>query len=128
GHFRKRRRSYRARGYHADATSGMTVNVGDRIVTGGNGRIAITLTDSSKLELDASSTLVIDDQVFTANSRRTKLSLVQGMVHSFVSYASAPTPNFEVHTPNAVASARDPIRHRNGRQSTSRIQGLPPLH
>ncbi len=88
------------------ATSSMTVDVGDRIVTGANGRIAITLTDSSKLELDASSTLVIDDQVFTASSRRTKLSLFAGMVHSFVSYAAAPTPNFEVHTPNAVASAR----------------------
>ena len=40
------------------------------------------------------------------NTRNTKLSLFSGLVRSFVSYSSSPTPNFEVHTPNAVASAR----------------------
>jgi ferric-dicitrate binding protein FerR (iron transport regulator) len=88
------------------ATQGMTVNVGDRIVTGANGRITITLTDNSKLELDASTTLVIDAHAVSPTARTTKLSLFSGLVHSFVSYASAPAPNFEVHTPNAVASAR----------------------
>jgi hypothetical protein len=88
------------------ATPGMAVDVGDRVVTAANSRVTITLTDNSKLELDESTSLVIDNQAVTANSRNTKLSLFSGLVRSFVSYTSSPTPNFEVHTPNAVASAR----------------------
>ncbi len=88
------------------ATPGMTIDVGDRIITAANSRGTITLTDNSKLELDESSTLAIDQQMVSAGSRNTKLSLFGGLVRSFVSYSSSPKPNFEVHTPNAVASAR----------------------
>jgi FecR protein len=88
------------------ATVGMALDAGDRVVTASNSRVTITLTDNSKLELDESTSLVIDQQMVTANSRNTKLSLFSGLVRSFVSYTSSPTPNFEVHTPNAVASAR----------------------
>jgi hypothetical protein len=88
------------------ATPGTAVDVGDRIVSGPNSRATITLSDNSKLELDESTSLVIDQQMVAANSRNTKLSLFSGLVRSFVSYTSSPTPNFEVHTPNAVASAR----------------------
>ena len=88
------------------ATPGTALDVGDRLVTGPSSRVTITLTDNSKLELDESTSLVIDQQMVGANSRNTKLSLFSGLVRSFVSYTSAPTPNFEVHTPNAVASAR----------------------
>jgi hypothetical protein len=88
------------------ATPSMALNVGDRIVTGANSRATITLTDNSKLEVDESTSMVIDQQMVGANSRNTKLSLFSGLVRSFVSYTSSPTPNFEVHTPNAVASAR----------------------
>jgi hypothetical protein len=88
------------------ATPGMALDVGDRVVTGANSRVTITLTDNSKLELDESTSMVIDQQMVTASSRNTKLSLFSGLVRSFVSYSSSPTPNFEVHTPNAVASAR----------------------
>ena len=88
------------------ATPGTAVDVGDRIVSGPNSRATITLTDNSKLELDESSSLAIDQQMVGTNTRNTKLSLFSGLVRSFVSYTSSPTPNFEVHTPNAVASAR----------------------
>jgi FecR protein len=88
------------------AAAGTAVDVGDRLVTDANSRATITLTDNSKLELDESSSLVIDQQMVGANTRNTKLSLFSGVVRSFVSYTSSPTPNFEVHTPNAVASAR----------------------
>jgi hypothetical protein len=88
------------------ATQGMAVDVNDRIVTGPNSRVTITLTDNSRIELDESTSLVIDQQMVTANSRNTKMSLFSGLVRSFVSYSSSPTPNFAVHTPNAVASAR----------------------
>jgi ferric-dicitrate binding protein FerR (iron transport regulator) len=88
------------------ATPGMALDVGDRIVTDANSRVTITLTDNSKLELDESTSLVIDQQMVGATLRNTKLSLFGGVVRSFVSFTSSPTPNFEVHTPNAVASAR----------------------
>jgi ferric-dicitrate binding protein FerR (iron transport regulator) len=98
---------YRAPWNHpVPATPRMTVDVGDRVVTGANSRVTIKLTDNSKLELDESASQVIDNQAVTATSRNTKLSLFSGLVRSFVSYTSSPTPNFEVHTPNAVASAR----------------------
>ena len=102
-----------------------------------NSRVTITLTDNSKLELDESTSLVIDQQMVTANSRNTKLSLFSGLVRSFVSYSSSPTPNFEVHTPNAVASARgteydtstsDPAARHDERGRPQEIQGLPPIH
>jgi ferric-dicitrate binding protein FerR (iron transport regulator) len=88
------------------ATPGMALDVGDRVVTGASSRVTITLTDNSKLELDESTSLVIDQQMVGANARNTKLSLFTGVVRSFVPFTSSPTPNFEVHTPNAVASAR----------------------
>jgi hypothetical protein len=88
------------------ATPGMALNVGDRIVTGSNGRATVTLADNSRLEVAESTTLVIDQEMVSPGSRSTKLSLFSGLVRSFVSYTAAPTPNFEVHTPNAVASAR----------------------
>ncbi|HZO80894.1 MAG TPA: FecR family protein [Candidatus Binataceae bacterium] len=88
------------------ATQGMGLNVGDRIVTASNGRASVTLIDNSKLEVAESTTLVIDQEMVAPGTRNTKLSLFSGLVRSFVSYTAAPTPNFEVHTPNAVASAR----------------------
>ena len=88
------------------ATPGMPLDVRDRIVTGHNSRVTITLTDNSKLELDQDTSLVIDDQMATTKAHKTKLSLFSGLVRSFVSYTSSPGTNFDVHTPNAVASAR----------------------
>jgi len=87
------------------ATLGMALSVGDRVVTASNSRVTITLTDNSKLELDQSTSLVIDQQLVGANSRSTKLSLFSGLVRSLVSHTSG-TTNFQVNTPNAVASAR----------------------
>jgi len=87
------------------ATLAMGLTTGDRVVTASNSRITITLTDNSKLELDESTSVVIDQQLVTANSRTTKLSLFNGLLRSLVSHTSG-TTKFQVYTPNAVASAR----------------------
>jgi len=87
------------------ATVGMALIVGDRVVTASSSRVTITLTDNSKLELDESTSVVIDQQLVTASSRTTKLSLFNGLLRSLVSRTSG-TTNFQVFTPNAVASAR----------------------
>jgi hypothetical protein len=60
------------------ATPRMTVDVGDRVVTGANSRVTIKLTDNSKLELDESASLVIDNQAVTAAQYQTKPVLGTG--------------------------------------------------
>ena len=87
------------------ATIGMGLIVDDRVVTAANSRVTITLTDNSKLELDESTSMVIDQQLVTSSSRSTKLSLFAGLLRSLVSH-TAGTTNYQVYTPNAVASAR----------------------
>jgi hypothetical protein len=87
------------------ATLGLALAEGDRIVTGPNSRVTVTLSDGSKLELDQSSSLSIDKQMVSASARATKLSLFSGLVRSIVAH-TAGTTDYQVYTPNAVASAR----------------------
>jgi hypothetical protein len=84
-------------------TNGMPVQVGDRVITGDDGHVLVVLTDQSTLELGDSSNLVVGAHSGTA----TRVDLFGGVVRSFVNKtAGAAAPNFEVHTPNAVAAAR----------------------
>jgi FecR-like protein len=84
-------------------TAGMAVNVGDRIVTGPDGHAIASLTDGSRLELADSTSVAVD---LHAGST-THVSLTTGILRSFVNFTSGGTPpNFEVHTPNAIAAAR----------------------
>lgn len=86
---------------------GTAVEVGDRVITGPGGHATITLTDGSQLELGEASNLVIDNQALAPSGGRaaTRVSLFGGVLRSVVS-ATGGTPNFEVHTPNAVAAVR----------------------
>lgn len=85
------------------ATQGMPVQVGDRIVTGDDGHAVVVLTDQSTLELNDSSNIVVT----THSGSATRVDLTTGVVRSFVNRTvGAAAPNFEVHTPNAVAAAR----------------------
>ena len=90
------------------ATIGMGLIEHDRVVTAANSRVTITLTDNSKVELDESTSMVIDQQLVTSSSRSTKLSLFGGLLRSLVSHMAG-TTNYQVYTPNAVASARGTI-------------------
>lgn len=89
------------------ATSGTPVNVGDRVITGAGGHAVITLTDGSQLELGEASNMVLDNHALAPSGGRaaTQVSLFGGVLRSVVSAAGG-TPNFEVHTPNAVAAVR----------------------
>ncbi|MGH7916436.1 MAG: FecR family protein [Candidatus Binataceae bacterium] len=91
-----------------NATYGMPIDVGDRVVTASNGRATITLTDNSQLELTELSSLVIDQQILAAGGTRTstRIGLLGGLVRSLVKVTPGTPPNFDVNTPNAVASAR----------------------
>ena len=94
-------------GSSAAATQGMAVEKGDRFVTGPNGRLTIALGDGSRLELEPSTTLIIDQYFASpAGGLRSSFSLLGGVLRSLVRVTGSAKPNFEVHTPNAVASAR----------------------
>jgi hypothetical protein len=90
------------------AAYGTKVDVGDRIVTGVGSNLTVTLTDGSQIEVTDSSNLTIDENTLNPDGTRasTKVSLLGGMVRSLVRSTAGTPPNFEVHTPNAVASAR----------------------
>src|SRR5271155_302357 len=84
-------------------TPGMLVQVGDRLVTGDDGHVVVLLTDQSTLDLGDSANMVINTHAGAA----TRVDLFGGVVRSFVNKTlGAAAPNFEVHTPNAVAAAR----------------------
>lgn len=88
--------------------AGTVLQVGDKLTTGPKSHLTINLTDGSQLELDESGTLVLTEYVLNPDGSRasTKLTLLGGLVRSLVHLGPSSTPNFEVHTPNAVASAR----------------------
>jgi ferric-dicitrate binding protein FerR (iron transport regulator) len=90
------------------AVYGTKINVGDKIVTSPASNVTITLTDSSQIDVTDSSDLTIDENTLNPDGTRasTKLSLVNGLVRSLVKSTPGTPPNYEVHTPNAVASAR----------------------
>jgi hypothetical protein len=84
------------------------LQVGDKLTTGPNSRVSISLSDGSQLELNDSSTLVLTENILNPDGSRasTKVTLLSGLVRSLVKIGPGSRPNFEVHTPNAVASAR----------------------
>lgn len=87
---------------------GAAVQVGDQIATGPNSSATITLSDGTQMELTDSASLTIDQDMVTSTGTRqsTKVSLLGGVVRSLVRFTPGTPPNYEVHTPNAVAAAR----------------------
>ena len=90
------------------AVQGTPLQVGDKLTTGPNSRVSISLSDGSQLELNDSSILVLTENVVNPDGSRasTKVTLLNGLVRSLVKVSPGSPPNFEVHTPNAVAAAR----------------------
>lgn len=93
------------------ATFGMPVNVGDTLVTGADGNVTVNLTDQSQIELTANSTATISENLLSPTGEResTRIFLSGGLMRSLVHFTAGRPPNFEVHTPNAVASARGTV-------------------
>lgn len=87
---------------------GTALQVGDKLTTDPNSRVTIGLSDGSQIELTESSTLVLTENTLNPDGSRasTKITLLGGLVRSFVRVAAGAAPNFEVYTPNAVAAAR----------------------
>jgi hypothetical protein len=88
--------------------NGTPVETGDRISTGPHSQATISLIDGTQFELAESSTIILLKNQLNASGQRsqTSLSLMAGLLHSLVHFAPGNAPNYEVHTPNAVAAAR----------------------
>ncbi len=87
---------------------GAAIYEGDRLATGAHSGVTITLVDGTQLQLGESSTLVVVANSLSAAGVRqhTRVDLLGGLLHSLVRFAPGNAPNYEVHTPNAVAAAR----------------------
>jgi hypothetical protein len=95
-------------GHPITVASGTPVEIGDQISTGPNSRVTITLSDGTQFELSDSTSMTVTQDQVGANGQRveTRLDLFGGLLHSLVRFAPGNAPNYEVHTPNAVAAAR----------------------
>jgi hypothetical protein len=89
------------------ASYGDAVNVGDRVTTGSDGRVTITLSDNTQMQVIESSTIVVTEVRFNPNGSQAsaRIDLAGGTVRSLVRFTGGNAPNFEVHTPNAIAAA-----------------------
>jgi len=104
------------------AAYGAPIQVGDTVTTSPSGRTTITLSDGSQLELIESSKLVMTENLLNPNGSRarTSVNLMDGLVRSLVRFTAGTPPNFEVHTPNAVASARGTTYDTNYQNNVNR--------
>jgi len=95
-------------GQTLNGTFGTPVEVGDEVSTGPNSLATLTMADGSQMELTESSSMVVERNDLNPDGSRaaTDIKLVGGLLHSLVRHAPGNTPNYEVHTPNAVAAAR----------------------
>ena len=93
-------------GKELEAATAMPVMIADTIRTPAGVQVTVTFKDDSEVELGESTSFTVDQYQF-AGSKRTKglLALHGGHLRSLVKIAAG-EPNFEVHTPNAVASVR----------------------
>ena len=87
------------------AAPGAPVNQGDKIVSGVEGAAVITLSDGSQLELQPSTDITID-QYTSGGSTPTRVGLASGTLKSAVHKTPGTPANFQVHTPNAIVTAR----------------------
>jgi len=90
------------------AASGVSVDVGDRIVTGAGAHAVILLSDQSRMEIGPSSNVTLDQFTLTGGTATTRVGLLSGALRSLVNAGTAggAAANYEVHTPNAVAAVR----------------------
>lgn len=88
---------------------GTAVQVGDRLVTGADGHVGLTLADDTRLTAGPGSTLVISDFRFdsTTNEGNVLVQLLKGTLH-YVSGLIAKTQpqNVNVQTRNAMMGVR----------------------
>lgn len=85
---------------------GAYVDKGDKITTGSQGRVSIVLTDHSEIDIGDSAAVILNEHgIGPGGHPHTRIGLLAGLVHALVNAAAGPN-NFQINTPNAVASVR----------------------
>lgn len=91
------------------AALSMPVQLHDRIATGANTWLTISMVGGSSLTIASNSALSIDESaMYGTTAAPTKVGLLAGELHTLISGAmrNASATAFEVHTPNAVGAVR----------------------
>jgi hypothetical protein len=106
------------------AKPGTPVNPGDRIVSGVEGVAVIILSDGSQLELQPSTAITID-QFTSGGPTPTRVGLAAGVLKSAVKRTSSTPANYQVHTPNAIVTARGTAFYTSYTDSSPQTGNLP---
>jgi len=96
-------------GNTVQATLSMGVQLHDRITTGKNSYLTISMLGGSAMTLSSDSTLTIDESANIGGTEAPRrVGLLAGGLHTIISGAmrSSSSTAFEVHTPNAVGAVR----------------------
>ncbi|HYR79517.1 MAG TPA: FecR family protein [Candidatus Dormibacteraeota bacterium] len=89
------------------AALSMPIQIHDRLITIGKAELTVTFHDGSKLILSETGTYSIDQYTITSATRtEASIALWAGHLRAIVNVISGGTPNFQVHTPNAIAAVR----------------------
>ncbi len=110
------------------ATLSMPVQLHDRVNTGGNSYLTISMLGGSAMTLSSDSTLTIDEsQNIGGTDAPTKVGLLGGRLHTLIVGAMRTgAPNaFEVHTPNAVGAVRGTEWDEDYEEGTPKSQKYP---
>lgn len=89
--------------------AGTAVQVGDRLVTGTDGHVGLTLADDTRLTAGPGSTLVVSDFRFdsTTNDGNVLVQLLKGSLHFVSGLIAKQSPqNVNVQTRNAMMGVR----------------------
>lgn len=85
---------------------GAPVYVGDRIVTGANGRVALAMNDGAEIAVGPETELVVANYVVEGGNRESGVwDLLRGILRATLPQSGTPAP-FDVETGVAIASAR----------------------
>ncbi len=106
------------------AKPGTPINRGDRIASGVEGVAVINLSDGSQLELQPSTDITLD-QYGGGGPTPTRISLASGIVKSAVKRTSGTPANYQVHTPNAIVTARGTAFYTSYTDSSPQTGKLP---
>jgi hypothetical protein len=94
-------------GQMLDVVPSMPIQVHDKLGTSAKGKLTVHFHDGSKLMLSESGSFTIDEYTIASDSRVVaKIALLANHLRAIVNVGRGGVPNFEVHTPNAVAAVR----------------------
>jgi hypothetical protein len=106
------------------AAPGTPVNPGDKINSGADRVAVVVLSDGSRLELQPSTDITLE-QYTSGGATPTRILLASGILKSEVKKTPGTPANFQVHTPNAIVTARGTVFYTSYTDSSPQTGALP---